>query len=241
MSQFEKIKEWKTTRYYQNKGGCGIFLDVEKHRNKIKVYMGSILHPIDRGTIPPITQIGEVACNLLCHLDNQNEIVLKTFENVYQKYLNEYSFTYIFEDYSQPEDWAGRIETDDVSEYNVVRYGYKKFRVDFITVMNPQEDDNTITYVYILDKKADYKVFCDFFSFKLPEDKYEEMLESSIDEYIADFYCEVAGKPYRVEGHRNKDMFHEEKASDGNGSSTGNGLEKYMGALDEMIQELPFG
>lgn len=240
MRQFEKTKELEATRYYQKTGGCKIFIDLEKRRNKIKVFMGSVLGIDDEGTTPPVIQMGKVECSLLCCLDNKEEIVLKTFENIYQEYANEYASLYIFGDYAPLEDWSGKIETDDKSEFKVVRYRYKKFWVDFMTVTNPSEKDNTITYVYILDKKKDFKVFCDFFDYALSEDQYEEILKRNIDGYIADFYCEASGKPYHVEGHRNNDVPHEEKVPNSEEPAVSNGWKEYLEELDETDEDLPF-
>lgn len=154
--------------------------------------------------------------------------------------MNEYSMEYLLNECSVVDNWYRRIDTDDVSELKVIKYRNKKFQVEFMTVLNPRKEDNTITYVYILDKKSYYKVLCDFFDYELPEDKYEEILEDNIKEYIADFYCEVAGKPYKVDGHHKKNDFYEKEASEDKGSSNGAGLENHMGGFDEAIQALPF-
>lgn len=240
MSRFEKVKEFKTKRFYQKTESCGIFLDIEAHRNKIKAYMGSIFKISNTGAIPPTVQMGEIKSDLLCLLDNKEDIVLKTFENIYQEYANEYASLYIFGDYAPLEDWAGKIETDDISEVKVVRYRYKKFFVDIMTVTNLSEEDNTITYVYILDKKKDFKVLCEFFDYELPEEKYEELLERSIEVYIADFYCEIAGRPYHVEDHHYNNASREEKATNSGESSNSNVYDEYLEEMDETGERMPF-
>ncbi|MCM1219778.1 MAG: hypothetical protein NC548_35295 [Lachnospiraceae bacterium] len=238
MSQFKRTKELKIFRYYQK--DYGAFVDVERHRSKCKLYIGSLSNTIDRGTTPPIVTMGEITSDLLCHLENQNEIALGAFESIYNEFLNEYAFEYLVCEYAPVENWSGRIDLGDASEFKAVRYRYKKFQVEFMTVLNPKKEDKTITYVYILDKKSDYKVLCDFFDFELLEGEYEELLESEIKKYIAYFYCEEVGATYDVVGHYNKRTFYDEKASEEKVPPVGNASEKHIGESDETIQALPF-
>lgn len=200
MKKFKKVEELKVRRYYQ-KDGFGVFLDVEGHSDKSKVFMGSDCIPPDRGTFAPVIGLFEITGNQLCCIDMPDETALKAFEHVYGMFREKYIFAFIQEDYQFGGDWFGEIEKNDFVGLKISRYKYKKFQIDFSVVMDPQKEDEIITYVYIQRKNTDYKVFCDCFNYKLSDAECKEVLKVNILKYITDFYCENVHRNYWVEGH----------------------------------------
>lgn len=200
MKKFKKVGEFEGIRYYQE-DPYGIFLDVEKYCDKSKIYIGSEWIPPDRGTLAPVVGLFEITGNQLCNINLPCETALKAFEHVYGGFREQYIFAFLDEGYGLVGDWSGEIEKDDFAEFKISRYRYKKFLVDFLVIMNPQKENEIMTYVYIQHKGTDFKVFCDSFNYELSEAGQREMLELYMREYIADFFCENAHKYYEVEGH----------------------------------------
>jgi len=234
MKKFKKVEELEVRRYYQN-DGFGIFLDVEKHSDKRKIFMGSNCIPPDRGTFAPVIGLLEITGNQFCNINLPNEMALKAFEHVYAGFREKYIFAFLQEDNGFEGEWFGEIKEKDFSELKIIRYKYKKFLIDFSVIMNPEKEDKVITYVYIQHKNTDYKVFCDCFDYELSNAECEEVLEVNMKEYITDFYCEHEGGTYEVEEHwKSPEQTEKSKAL-----STDNEVDELMD-ISDSTGEVPF-
>lgn len=205
----KKTGEIKGRRYYQ--GDMGIFVDIARYKGETVLSIGS---DVPRAVRLHILENMPAAARVVCCKFAADESVLtdkecmEVFEKIYWKFASAYIFFFISDDFGiQPfQDGEVSLDMSDFSELEIRRYEHKvedkKYYLDVELDRDPNNPEDVITNMYIMDQPGDRKTLCDRYAYEIPEENYKEVLKNNMDQYILTFNQEEKGDIYSIPYHK---------------------------------------
>lgn len=206
----KKINEFKAKRYYQN--SMGICVDVERYGGETIISMGSIApRAVGLHIIKDMPAAVRVVCCRFANSDEEeltDKECMEAFEKVYWKFESAYIFFFISDDFGiQPfQDGDDSLDMSKFAELEITRYKHKvgdqKYYLDVEINRNPDNPDDVLTNIYIMDTPGNRKTLCDTYAYEVPKENNKEILKNNIDQYILIFNQEMNDEIYSIPCHR---------------------------------------